>query len=191
MLRKISFALLCAGLLLWTLTAGTRIPLLTLVAILIHEAGHLLAAYLLHMKPKGVSADTIGIRLLFRGAPPSYGKEIFLCASGPLANLLSLLLVLPFKGAENAFFLSVSAALAILNLLPIEGFDGGRILHGTLLLFLSPTLADRISDLFSFLFLFVLWCASVYLMMRTGNELSLFFFSAAIFFRIFLQKKPL
>lgn len=190
MLQKISLFLVFAGLLLWTLTEGTHIPLLTLTAILIHESGHLLAARLLHMKPRGVSADTVGIRLLFRGHPPSYGKEIFLCAAGPLANLLTLLIALPLKNSDNTFFLSVSAALALLNLLPIEGFDGGRILHGTLLLFLSPTLADRILDLFSFLFLFILWCASVYLLLRTGNELSLFFFSAALFFRIFLQKKP-
>ena len=190
MLQKISLALLCAGLLFWTLTAGTQVPLLTLIAILIHESGHLAAAYLLRMKPEGIAADTIGIRLLFRGTPPSYGKEIFLCAAGPLANLLSLGLALPHYSGENSFFLSVSAALAILNLLPIDGFDGGRILRSTLSLFLSPDTVDRICVLFSFFFLFILWCASVYLLLRTGNELSLFFFSAALFFRIFLQKKP-
>lgn len=189
MLQKLSLSLLCAGVLLWTLTAGTQIPLLTLAAILIHEAGHLLAARLLHKRPSGAIADTVGIRLLFRGAPLSYGKEIFLCAAGPAANLLSLLLALPAKGNSGRFFLSVSAALAILNLLPIEGFDGGRILQNTLSLFLPPALTDRLCDLFSFLFLFMLWCASVYLLLRTGSELSLFFFSAALFFRIFLQKK--
>ncbi|MBQ7380674.1 MAG: hypothetical protein IJW69_01170 [Clostridia bacterium] len=191
MLQKISLAALCAGFALWVLTTPTRIPLLTLAAIAIHEAGHLIAAYLLHMKPSGAIADTIGIRLLFREALPSYPKEIALCAAGPLANLLSLLVARLSGAPTGAFFPSVSGALALLNLLPIEGFDGGRIAKSSLLLFLPPDRADRISDLFSFLFLFVLWCASVYLMMRAGNELSLFFFSTAIFFRIFLQKKPL
>ena len=191
MIQKISLAVLCAGLLIWTFTAPTRIPLATLAAIAIHETGHLCAAYMLHMKPSGAAADTIGIRLLFRGIPPSYGKEIFLCAAGPVANLLSLALALLFGFDKHSFFLSVSAALALLNFLPIEGFDGGRIMHSTLSLFLSPDTADKISDLFSFFFLFVLWCISVYLMMRVGNQLSLFFFSTAIFFRIFLQKKPL
>ncbi|MBO4980023.1 MAG: hypothetical protein J6D16_06415 [Clostridia bacterium] len=189
MLRKISASLLFAGLLLWALTVQTHVPLLTLAAILIHEAGHLLAAHLMHMKPSGVSADTVGIRLLFRGVPPSYGKEILLCAAGPAANVFSLLIALPLCQENGGFFLSVSAALAILNLLPIEGFDGGRILHSTLCLWLAPDTADRISQVFSFLFLFVLWCVSVYLLMRTGSELSLFLFSAALFFRIFLQKK--
>lgn len=191
MLQKISLAALCAGFLLWVFTTPTRIPILTLAAIVIHEVGHLTAAYLLHMKPSGAIADTIGIRLLFNGIPPSYAKEIVLCAAGPLANLLSFFLTLLCGLSALSFFPSVSLALAMLNLLPIEGFDGGRIAKSSLLLFLPPDRADRISDLFSFLFLFVLWCVSVYLMMRAGNELSLFFFSTAIFFRIFLQKKPL
>lgn len=191
MLQKISLAALCAGFLLWVITTPTRIPLLTLAAIIIHEVGHLTAARLLHMKPSGATADTIGIRLLFRGSPPSYAKEIALCAAGPLANLLSLLIALLFGLPADSFFSSVSCALALLNLLPIEGFDGGRIAHSSLSLILAPDKVDKLSDLLSFLFLFILWCVSIYLMMRAGNELSLFFFSTAIFFRIFLQKKPL
>ena len=189
MLRTLPLYLVLAGLFLWAVTAGTKIPLFTLAAITIHEAGHLLAACLLRLKPSGITADNIGIRLWFRDTSISYGKEIALCAAGPAANLLSLLLFLPLRGGEASFFFSISIALALLNLLPIEGFDGGRILHSTLSLFVAPMHADRVSDLFSFFFLFVLWCISIYLMMRTGNELSLFFFSASLFFRIFLQKR--
>lgn len=189
MLQKISLAALCAGFALWVLTTPTRIPLLTLTAIVIHEVGHLAAAHLLHMKPSGAAADTVGVRLIFNGPPPSYGKEMLLSAAGPLANLVSLALSLALGSKIHAFFPSVSLALALLNLLPIEGFDGGRITHCLLSLLLPPHKADRILDLLSFLFLFTLWCISVYLMMRVGNQLSLFFFSTAIFFRIFLQKK--
>ena len=191
MLQSLSILVLGAGLAVWMLTASTSTPLFILCAIIIHEAGHLCAAYLLHMKPSGAAADTIGIRLLFRGAPPPYGKEILLCAAGPLANLLSLAIGLAAGFPSDNVFLSVSAALALLNLLPIEGFDGGRMVHSTLLLCLPPSRADKVCELLSFFFLFVLWCISVYLMMRVGNQLSLFFFSTAIFFRIFLQKKPL
>lgn len=191
MLQSLSLLVLCIGFCAWMLTASTNTPALILCAIAIHEAGHLCAAYLLHMKPRGAAADTIGIRLLFRGAPPSYGKEILLCAAGPLANLLSIPICLAAGVRGEAVFPSTSAALALLNLLPIEGFDGGRMVHSTLLLFLPPSKADTVCDLLSFFFLFFLWCISVYLMMRVGNQLSLFFFSAAIFFRIFLQKKPL
>ncbi len=191
MLQSLSLLVLCIGLSAWVLTSPGGTPLYILSAIIIHEAGHLGAAYLLHMKPSGATADTIGIRLLFRGVPPSYGREILLCAAGPLANLLSVPIAFAAGIPKSCVFPSVSAALALLNLLPIEGFDGGRMVHSTLLLFLPPHKADMACELLSFFFLFILWCVSVYLMMRVGNELSLFFFSAAIFFRIFLQKKPL
>jgi stage IV sporulation protein FB len=190
MLQSLSLIVLCTGFLAWVLTSPGGVPLCIFSAIIIHEAGHLCAAYLLRMKPSGATADTIGIRLLFRGSPPSYGKEIFLCAAGPLANLLSIPICLAAGDDKNSVFLSTSAALALLNLLPIEGFDGGRMVHSTLLLCLPPHKADAVCELLSFFFLFVLWCISVYLMMRVGNQLSLFFFSTAIFFRIFLQKKP-
>ena len=191
MLQSFSLLVLCIGFAIWMLTASTSTPLFILFAIAIHEAGHLCAAYLLHMKPSGATADTIGIRLLFRGAPPSYGREILLCAAGPLANLISIPICLAAGVNKGSAFPSASAALALLNLLPIEGFDGERILHSTFLLVVPPNKADAACNLLSFFFLFILWCISVYLMMRVGNQLSLFFFSAAIFFRIFLQKKPL
>ena len=191
MLQSLSLFVLCIGFAVWMLTASTSTPLFILFAIAVHEAGHLGAAYLLRMKPSGATADTIGIRLLFRGTPPSYGREILLCAAGPLANLVCVPISLALGAPPNSIFPLTCTALALLNLLPIEGFDGGRMVSSTLLLFVSPSLADKISDLLSFFFLFVLWCVSVYLMMRVGNELSLFFFSTAIFFRIFLQKKPL
>ena len=155
MLQSLSLLVLCIGFSAWIFTSPSGAPLYILSAIIIHEAGHLGAAYLLHMKPSGATADTIGIRLLFRGAPPSYGKEILLCAAGPLANLLSIPLCLAAGVNGDSIFPSTSAALALLNLLPIEGFDGGRMVHSTLLLFLPPNKADMTSELMSFFFLFI------------------------------------
>ena len=165
--------------------------LASLLAALLHECGHLLAARLSGIRLRLLEVDVLGARLYPQGSLPSYGAEAVLAASGPAA---SLLLAIPLIGSSTPFAASLRLAtlsFALFNLLPIEGFDGGRMVSGTLLLFLAPRLADKVSELLSFFFLFVLWCVSVYLMMRVGNELSLFFFSTAIFFRIFLQKKPL
>lgn len=188
MLRKISFVVFLIGILVWTLTVPTKVPFLTLLAILIHESGHLLSAVLLGIKPNGVYADTFGIRLLFRGQILSYRKEILLCAAGPFFNLLSVGIGLLCGLPKDSFFLSVSTAFAILNLMPVQGFDGGRICFCLLAHFGNAAIACRITDFLSFLFLFALWSVSIYLILRTGNSLSLFFFSTAIFFRIFLQK---
>lgn len=180
------------GILLWIITEPSHAPILTLVAVTIHECGHLLAAKLCRVKTGGFSVDSLGARLALPGIAPSYQKELAICAAGPLANLLSIPLIYLWSSATPAdatFFISVSLALALLNLLPIRGFDGGRICYCLIALLSDPTAAEKVCTLSSFFFLFILWCTSVYLMMKTGADFSLFLFSASVFIRIFLQNK--
>lgn len=179
------------GILLWIVTEPSRTPLLTLCAIAIHESGHLLAAKLCHVKTGDLSVDSLGARISLLGAAPSYPKELIICAAGPLANLLSLPFAsfLPSTSGNAEFFSSVSLALALLNTLPIRGFDGGRICYCLTALLTDPNLAERICTLLSFFSLFILWCISVYLMIKTGADFSLFLFSISVFTRIFLQNK--
>ncbi len=188
MLQKISTVAFLTGLALWVTTSQSTLPLLTLLAALVHEAGHLLAARLLRLRPSGVSADTLGVRLLFGSHMLSYRSELLLAAGGPLFNLLSLPVSLLFQNGKASFFFAASCALLLLNLLPIAGFDGGRILSCLLACIFNQKTADRVLALTSFLSLFALWSASVYLILHEGSDLSLFFFSTAVFFRIFLQK---
>lgn len=184
-------AIFFAGLLLWIITEPSHTPILTLIAITLHECGHLLAARMCRVKTGGFSIDSLGARLALVGATPSYQKELFICVAGPLANLFSLPLARLFsaKPTDAAFFVSVSLALALLNLLPIRGFDGGRICYCLTALASDPTIAETVCTLLSFCSLFILWCMSVYLMIKTGTDFSLFLFSASVFVRIFLQNK--
>lgn len=185
-------AVFFVGILLWIITEPSRAPILTLTAVTVHECGHLLAARLCRVKTGGFSVDSLGARLALVGTAPSYQKELAICAAGPLANLLSLLFVHLLRSAHSAdttFFVSVSLALALLNLLPIRGFDGGRICYCLAALVTDPTAAERTCTLLSFFSLFILWCVSVYLMIKTGADFSLFLFSASVFTRIFLQNK--
>ncbi len=183
-------AILLAGILLWIVTTPSHAPILTIFAILIHEGGHLLAARLCRIKTNGFSVDTIGARLSLTGTALSYPRELAICVAGPLANLLSIPPIYTIRAnADVGFFISVSLALALLNLLPIKGFDGGRIFFCLSSLLLPPTAAERLYSLSSFFCLFILWCGSVYMMIKTGADLSLFIFSAGIFTRVFLLGK--
>lgn len=182
-------AIFFAGILAWIVTEPSRVPILTLAAILLHECGHLLAARLCHVKANGFFVDSLGARLTLSGTTLSYPAELIISAAGPFANLFSLPLSLFLKGDNAAFFVSVSLALALLNLMPIKGFDGGRIFYCLTALFTDSTRAERLCVFLSFFSLFVLWCVSVYLMLKAGADLSLFLFSISVFTRIFLQHK--
>ena len=178
--------LLLFGFLLWFLYEGSFAPIFTLCAILIHDAGHGVGASRLGFSSKKFSIKPWEARIGFGSQTFSYKDECIISAAGPLANLLTALVLSCIGysfGDENAlsFFFSVSISLALINLLPINEFDGGRILRCALSFFISPNATEIIGDALSFLSLFCLWCASVYLLIHTGADLSFFLFSVSLF----------
>ena len=189
--QTISGILLAASFLSWTIYSTSFRPLLALLAVLLHEGGHWLATKLCRIPLNGFTLDSCEARLLL-GGTRSYKKEIFICLAGPAVNLLSLLISFvmdaPLLGQTDvSFFVTVSVALAGLNLLPIGDLDGGRILSCLLCLLTTPRLAAFMCNTLSFLSLFYLWAVSVYALLRTGGSLSLFLFSGTLFFRVFMS----
>ena len=158
---------------------------------LIHEMGHIVAARFCHIRLRECKIGIYGAGLMPEDGLFSYKKEIFLCLFGPLFNLLSVALCLLLRQTSLQFyqyFVVSSLSMGLLNLLPICDFDGGRMLHSLLCLKLSPILAGRILRTLSFCCVFLLWCFSVYLLLRASSSLSLFIFSLSLFFKIFLSE---
>ena len=171
-----------------------------LIAILLHGLGHLLAAALCGVSLDRLTLSHTGLRLQTRSdAFPSYKAEACIALGGPLGNLLgNALFVLAallaansraaaFFEALNAQLLPFSLYLAVWNMLPIDGFDGGRLLRCLLcgsthlerargMLF-----ADRLLSVTSVLCLLILWFFSVYLLLRGGSSLSLYVFCVELF----------
>jgi Zn-dependent protease len=132
------------------------------------------------------------------GEFPSYKAELAVSLGGPLGNLCSgallwaLTLLCRRSGCSTAFLLPLcrgviplSLFVAGWNLLPISGFDGGRILHCLLLLTPrrapSPRTADLLLTITSTTCVLSLWLLSVYLVLRTARALSLFLFCVQLF----------
>ena len=162
-------------------------------AVSIHELGHIIGARIANIPLRELKLGIFGAGLCPQNTLISYKKEILLSALGPLANFISIFLIKLIASDElcqNAFFdnfLSSSLALGALNLLPIESFDGGRILLSLLSLRLSPKVALSIIDTVSFIIIFLLWTLSVYLLLRVSSSLSLFIFSAYLFSKFFIK----
>ncbi len=170
------------------LIAKDYYALISLFAVVVHEVGHILAARVFKIKLSEFSFELLGARLKISEGIYSYTQEIFLCLAGPLFNFLSVLIVIIFfnsKASES--FILLSLCYGLLNLLPIRSFDGGRIFESLLLLFIPITIAEKILDLASFIFLFSLWCISVYFLLIYSSSLSLFVFSASLFSNLFIS----
>ena len=176
-----------AILLLMLVFQPARIVLSSLGAALLHELGHITAAALLGIPLRSLDVGMFGASLKVRGSLISYSKEFLLCAAGPAMNFLSAIFVIALS-ERREWFASVSLMLGILNLIPADGFDGGRMLSVVVSSLLGPRAAARLLSFTTFLSILILWMLSVWLLIRFGTSLSLFVFTLSLFYRLFIEK---
>ena len=180
----------------------------------IHEIGHIAAARVLGVKIKDISFDFSGLRISVDERLTSYSDEIWLAAAGPVSNLLSAFAVTVFIKSSRrevltafevahdflesgkpsvdgicAFFIVASCVQALINLLPIKTFDGGRILYCLLAHALGENVSETVISITSGIFAFVLWTVSLYLMLRISSGLGIYIFSASIFSMTLINDK--
>ena len=168
----------------------------------IHESGHLLCAKILKIKIREMVIDIGGAKIYPYSNSYPYSYELLLTFAGPFANLLlatalnlicrdSLYIQNLTKNAfdgnlsfwEYAYAFSVLQAL--LNLIPINTLDGGRILKCTLCILFSQKVGDTILKTTTLIFSLILWIISVYFLLGSGGGISLFVFSICMFLKIF------
>ena len=177
-------------LLLLFMIATTPLPQLLgcLTAAAIHECGHLAAAKLFSIDLTHIRLDVLGARLTTTGKLYAYPALACLCLGGPLVNLLCFFIALPFT--QHSVWISefclASIALCVLNLIPIQGFDGGRVVQGLLCQLFDLRISEKICAALSFCSLLIMWMLSIWLLLRSGASLSLFVFSCCLFSMLFL-----
>lgn len=170
------------------------IVLPSLGAAVMHEFGHMCAATVLGIPMRSLDIGMFGASLKVRGSLISYPKEFWLCAAGPLTNFLTAAAVSFFSEHRGYYtntgewFSSVSFMLGVLNLMPMEGFDGGRMMTVFLSSVFGPRIAEKTLCFTTFVSILLLWMISVYLLIRYGTSLSLFIFTLSLFYRLFIEK---
>lgn len=173
---------------------NSKYAIIALSAAIIHEIGHIAASLLLKIKLDSFSLKlfkaNIGVTLPLY----SYKHELLLSLAGPIFNIISGIIAMyiyhRFYSNEYILFSIVASFfLAILNLLPIKGFDGGRIFICALAPHFNIYIAEYILEILSFSFILLLWIVSIYLMLKIGSSLTLFVFSSALFAEMFLNSE--
>ena len=164
------------------------LSLAAMLSATLQEIGHIIAAKLCNIPLNRLKLDIFGASLEIGQGLYPYKSEVILAAAGPTVNIITFLLLIPFLSSPLPFFELVALSslfLAILNLLPILDFDGGRILSCLLASVFDTTISTKVCSLLSYITVFLLWIISVYLMLRLGTSLSLFVFSSALFVKLF------
>lgn len=144
---------------------------LSVIALLIHEIGHLICIYMFTGKLYLPRGDITGLRLS-KEKTNSYKYDIALYSSGIASNIIAAIFMVPFKkwlGDFAELFIAINIATAASNLLPIEGYDGYRI--ATLLLsYCEIGKAGYIAlEILSFCLIFFMSITSLFFVYTFGN----------------------
>ena len=172
-------AVVCAGFIFGD--AGQTALLLGCV--LWHEAGHILALFLLRAPPKTLRMTVFGLELA--AGPRSTGQDALVSLAGPLANLLAAVLVFPFWSIAARLHL----LLGLFHLLPILPLDGGQALHSLLCLRFSRHTAGRVGTAVSLLLLLPLGTLGFWLLLQKKPNLTLFLLCLYLLFYLVFKAK--
>ncbi len=144
-----------------------------LLAVLLHEIGHLIACRLLGVRVHTLRPTAAGAVIGYDAASLSYPREIAAAFAGPLVNFLSFFLVLGCHGRTAVLFGITSLTLALFNLLPHKRLDGGVILSAILSCRFGADTAARFVHILSGVLTVLLWMTAAAVQMRCGGNLSL------------------
>lgn len=187
------FAIAAVGIVCFSAFAmkGASYAFAVLLAALIHEAGHMAAAYVLGVKMVKKRRERFPLSIKYDFSTCSYFKEATVGFAGALSNLITCAVCLIFGCGESlygTFFIFSNATLALFNLMPISPLDGFGIISATASEVLSPDTVVVISSVVSGLFSFAFFVLTVYIQFKIGANLSLMLLSAFLLLNCFKEK---
>ncbi len=123
------------------LTDKTGYMLPALFAVLLHETGHLFMMWVIDCAPKRIKLIPASIQIT-TPFQKRYRNDILIAASGPVVNIILFLTLyfnfLAFGNQITLYFALLNLVIALFNLLPVKGLDGGTILFCILAKFKGP-----------------------------------------------------
>ncbi len=155
-----------------------RMLLFGITAAFLHEFGHIAAILAYKQRIRELDFSPFGIRMVREYTiETNYNGEIWISLAGPLFNLsLSLFSYMGaalFSSSALLNFAALNLCLGLFNLLPILPLDGGTILHILLCKIFPESMAGRISNVMTVLWLLPLACMGFFLLLQSGYNASL------------------
>lgn len=186
----ISF-LFCAVLCIMLLFDRTGLVIPTLFAVFIHETGHLFAMWVTDCQPRAIRLIPTSVQIV-RDFSCKKGGEITIAICGPAANLVLFLTLiinhLVFKSEQSLSFAILNLVLAVFNLLPLLGFDGGVILTEGISRFTDIYKAERIVRIVTVIFAFFAFVVGVYLWIYVKLNISVFIVAVYLIVCVLVKK---
>lgn len=154
------------------LTDTSGLAVLYLVSCILHETGHILSFYAMKLTPSLLCFDITGIKLEQPKEQINFVTELFILLSGSMTNYMIALVGYLISPTQNANIIFINIAIGTFNLLPLTGFDGGKVLFVLLSCIFSDKLAYRICYILDNLTKIALICMFLFTIYAYEVELS-------------------
>ena len=166
-----------------------KIYLASLGILVLHECVHLFVSYIYGEKIKKIKLYGFGISIELETYAfyENYVKEIVICLSAPIFNLLFGFFLLYMK-AEFLAYLNIS--IGAINLLPVLPLDGGRALRSYICNKYGITRGYKQTIIISRIFLIILAIFSIYFICFNFN-LSIILITAFLWTNVLFEEKRL
>lgn len=147
------------------------------LSILIHETGHIIFMCLFGFSPNKIKISLFEISINDKSRHKRTRRQNFLIIFfGPFANFICFILFYLLYLFSNEFFLPFAAAnlsVGLFNLLPVLSLDGGQLLYLILSKRMTDSLAEKVVDIVTFVFIFPLSALGFLLLFNSKYNFSL------------------
>ena len=178
----------------WILSEPYITTMVIIVAAFLHEAGHLTVSRLCKVKVSTITIYPLGADIHLSGAV-SYRDNMLISIAGPMMNIITFIFLQIISVSLNEPYCFIadqlsasSISLAVINLLPVKGFDGANILGCMSMIIFPENMALLLQKITSCITLTVLWIVSLYLLLTVSSGISLFALCAFLFSTVYLSK---
>lgn len=185
-LIKIDF-LFVAVITLALLLDNTYTVILGILSAFIHEISHIISFIVLGKTPKKLSFEVTGILLEKDNICMSLKEELIVLLSGSFVNLIIFFIIF-ISGTKNKslnIFAVSNLILGIMNLLPLNAFDGGKIINLILSLFINVNFAYTICKIVQIIITCIFFIIYIYLVINYSFNFSLLIMFIYLFYTNF------
>ncbi len=168
--------------------------MLTIIASMLHESGHLLMMLLIDNKPEKVRFELTGINIIRnQEIKISTKNEILISLGGPMINLIIVLICCAFLCFYNSksilTFACINLILMIFNILPINKLDGGVALYYVLSKNYNIVSCSKVLKVTSYIFISIILIWGIYVFVVSRYNISLIIIAIFLLLSIFTDNE--
>ncbi len=164
-----------------------------ILAVILHESGHLIMMTLLGMPPERISMSLFGLEIQQKASScRTYRQDAWIAVAGPAANILFFLISwLGYYATSSLYLANLGAAnllLALLNGLPVGPLDGGQALYSLLCSRYPAETCEKIVEVVSFFVILPIALVGFLVLLRSRYNFSLLIVSGYLILMLVLKK---